>query len=503
MTLEVKKSAAILKSIRDKKSDFWIRERERQSIKLFQKAAKDVPAYKDFLRKNKIDANKIKTWADFQLVPPINKENYLKQYPLEKLCWHGSLRAPFVFTSTSGSTGEPFYFPRAAKINWQSSVVHELFFRQNTEALSVPTLVLVCFGMGVWIGGLITYEAFTMASRRGNLPISILTPGINKEAIFSALSRLAPQFKQVILVGYPPFIKDLLDEAPQRGIKIKNLGLRFVLAAEVFTESFRDHIVRAAGVKNIYRDILHIYGSADIGTMAWETGIATLAKRLSLTDRSLFEETFSSTSKIPTLAQFYPEFVNFEASAGEVLLTGDSAIPLVRYAIGDRGGTLSFDELASGFERRGHDLRREIKKAGISDLANELPFVYIYERSDFSTTIYGLQVFPEMLRDALFEEPAKKYLTGKFTLDTKFDEDHNQYLEINLELRKGVAATENMLPGLPGQIAAHLCRYSSEYNELYKHVEARAIPRLAFWQFEDSRYFKPGGKQQWIKKQKI
>jgi len=36
----------------------------------------------------------------------MTKKDYLRQYPLEKLCWDGSLKKSLVFTATSGSTGE-------------------------------------------------------------------------------------------------------------------------------------------------------------------------------------------------------------------------------------------------------------------------------------------------------------------------------------------------------------------------------------------------------------
>lgn len=87
--LPVPDAATILKYIRTKKENFWIREGERRALKLFHLAARRVPAYKDFLRKNRVAPDKIKTYKDFQLVPTVSKKNYLREYPLEKLCWDG------------------------------------------------------------------------------------------------------------------------------------------------------------------------------------------------------------------------------------------------------------------------------------------------------------------------------------------------------------------------------------------------------------------------------
>lgn len=491
----------ILKDIKGKKSDFWVKEGQKRSLKLFKEAAKRVPAYKDFLQKNNINPSKIKTWSDFQSVPPMDKKNYLRQYPLEQLCWDGSLKKPIVFTSTSGSTGEPFYFPRGEQLDWQSSVVHELFLGQNAIKDNEPTLVLVCFGMGVWIGGLLTYEAFEMASRCSGHPISILTPGINKDEIFKALKKLSPSFKKIILVGYPPFMKDIIDEAPGQGIDLTSLNIRMVFAAEVFTEGFRDYIAEKLKMKNPYLDIMHIYGSADIGTMAWETATGTLIKRLALKDKKVFDGIFPSVDKVPTLAQFNPVFTNFEAPDGEILLTGDNTIPLIRYAIGDRGGVLSFDDAVSELDRLGYNFKAEAKKVGIDNFITQLPMVYVYERNDFSTTIYGLQIFPEMIRDTLFDGIAQDYLTGKFTLVTKFDENQDQYLEINLELKKDKIVNDQFKKMLSDKIVTVLCIKSSEFNELYNHLKERAVPELVFWPAEHQTYFKSGVKQKWVRKQ--
>src|SRR3989344_108115 len=192
---EKKESDKILRAIREKKSDFWVKKGREKSLILFKDAAKRVPAYKDFLKKHKINSDKINTWQDFQLVPPIDKKNYLKQYPLEKLCWDGSLKKPLVFTSTSGSTGEPFFFPRGERLDWEYSVLAELFLQNSSYKTGGPVLVIIGFGMGVWIGGLITYKAFEIASRRADLPVSIITPGINKQEIFKTLKNITPHYQ--------------------------------------------------------------------------------------------------------------------------------------------------------------------------------------------------------------------------------------------------------------------------------------------------------------------
>ncbi|HUZ93248.1 MAG TPA: phenylacetate--CoA ligase family protein, partial [Candidatus Paceibacterota bacterium] len=326
-------AARIIKNIRTKNSAFWEKEREKNALTFFHRAASEVPAYKDFLKKNGVRPAKVKTLEDFIKVPPTSKKTYLRGYPLTNVMRKPALGTSLTWSATSGSTGEPFYFPRSRRLDWEYSLIAEMHLANDGKGFKGPTLVMVCLGMGVWIAGVLNYESFKMAAERGNYPVSILTPGINKPEIFKALRGLAPHFAQTILLGYPPFLKDIVDEAPLAGVDLKKLHIRFLSGAETFTEHFREYLVKRAGAKQICNDTLNVYGSADIGSMAFETPTAILARRLALKHKGIFAELFPGTLRAPTLAQYNPLFVTFEATPeGELLLSGDSAIPLVRYA---------------------------------------------------------------------------------------------------------------------------------------------------------------------------
>jgi len=483
--------------IRKRAMNFWEKEGNVMALELFKNASRKVPAYKEFLKKNNIDVEKINSWSDFKKLPIINKKNYLKQYPFEKLCWNGNLKKPLVFTSTSGSTGEPFYFCRSEELDWQYSIMHELFLKNISSGKAIPTLVIVCFGMGVWIGGLITYQSFQLLGQRG-YPLSIITPGINKEEIYKSLTNLAPHFKQTILVGYPPFIKDIVDEATQRNINVKELNIKLMFAAEAFTEKFRDYLSGKLGIKNPSMETMNIYGSADIGAMAFESPISILIRRIAVKNPELYADLFSNASKMPTLAQYIPDFITFESVNGEILLTGDSSIPLIRYSIGDHGGVFTYNEMIRKMEAHGINLEEEIEKAGIVNY--KLPFVYVYERLDQSTTLYGLQIYPETIKEVLLEDSFNEILTGKFTLITKYNSNQDQYLEINLELQKDKVVTPVFETSLLKSIVDNLLLRNSEYKELYKFIGERAIPKLVFWHSESPNYFKPGIKQRWVEK---
>ena len=400
-----------------KKSLFWERERENRALALFHQTAAHVPAYKDFLKKNRIRPEKIKTFADFQAVPPINKQNYLRRYPPEKLIWGGKYaEGSYVWTATSGSTGTPYFFLRNEELDARYSVIIEEFFR-NAGFGSGSTLVILGFAMGIWSAGIMTYRAFEIAGKRLGRHVSIITPGVNKPVIFSAFEKLSPHFDHTVFVGYPPFVKDVVNEAVLSGIPIKNLGLKIYFAGETFAEPFRKYIASETGIKNRYRDIFNVYGSADLGAIAFETPSCAYIREQALRRKDIFHALFPNIEKAPTLLQYNASYICFESVDSEILVTGDNALPLVRYSISDHGGVFSAKDIIErlgSFNIGKHTLEKATKAK-----FRELPFVYVYERSDFSTKLYGAIVYAENIREGLGHPSLANHVTGKFTMTTR------------------------------------------------------------------------------------
>lgn len=493
-------SRVFLDSLYTKKSEDWDVIRKKNLLSLFKEALDTVPAYKKFLASKKIDGKKIKTINDFTAVPSVTKKNYLRKYSWKELCKNDSLtKESLVMTSTSGSTGEPFYFPRTALVDIQSSLYHEMFLRSSKIKKNKSTLVIDCFGMGVWIGGLITYQAFKYIGERG-YPLTIITPGINKKEIFQALRNIGAYFDTIIICGYPPFIKDLIDDGKDNGILWGSYNLRIIFAAESFSETFRDYIAKEAGIKNIYRDTMNIYGSADLGTMAQETPISILVRRIALSNSSLYKRLFGQATRLPTFTQFIPDCIVFESKKDSVMCTGNSALPLIRYEIGDNGGVLSYKDVETICKEEGVTLIDEIKKAGLEDTYTELPFVYVYERSDFSASFYGVLIYPEYVKKALDNEKFLPYLTGKFTMVTKNDSNQNQYLEINVEIKKNQKIPSTIKKQIIKLIHNTLILQSTEYARVSESLGGGVFPRLIFWTYGHEAYFLGGAKQKWVKK---
>jgi phenylacetate-CoA ligase len=495
-------SAELIRDLALQSGSGIFRRGEVRALKLFHEMARRVPAYKDFLRKQKIDPANIKTIADFVKVPAIDKQNYLRSYPLEKLCWDGDFKGPsWVIASTSGSTGEPFYFPREKSQDMQYAGTAELYLRTNFEIHKKSTLYIDAFPLGPWIGGIFTYEVIRTIAQKG-YSLSIITTGVNKKEIINAVKNFGGHFDQIIIACYAPFLKDALDDGVRQGVRWKKYDLKFIFSAEGFSETFRDYIAHTAGLKNVYLDTLNHYGTVDQGTLAYETPLSILIRRMAVKREALYEKIFPVKHKLPTLCQYDPELFFFEEVSQGLLCSSYSGLPLVRYDLKDRGGVIRYDDMTRRIADAGIDIHREGVAAGIKKTVWALPFVYVYERSDMSVSLYAFLVYPETIRKALQEKQFQRVVTGKFTMITRYDKNHDQYLEINVELKGGEKGSGKLKDSVRKAVIIWLLRENSEFWKTYHEIGPRIYPRIVFWPYEDPAYFKPGGKHKWVMKNK-
>jgi phenylacetate-CoA ligase len=469
------------------------------ALTLFHEMAQRVPAYQNFLKANAIDANLIKTAQDLGRVPTINKDNYLRAYALDQLCWDGNLgRDRWIISSTSGSTGKPFYFPRQLEQDTQYADLAELYLLSQFKIDQRNTLYIDAFAMGTWIGGVFTYSAVRQVAERGyNLTVS--TPGINIAEVINQVRELGPHFDQVIIGCYPPITKDIIDEGIGAGLDWSKYRLGIVFSAEGFNERFRDYIVSHAKLPHPLLSTLNHYGTVDMGTMAHETPLAALIRRLAHADADLYEKIFGQPHKLPTLAQFIPELFYFEEDDGRVICSARSGLPLVRYDLKDNGAVQTFAEIAGHFKSSGLDLMAEARAQGIADTVWNLPFVQVYERADFTVGFRGCEVYPETIRKALSDAGLADKLTGKFTLASDYDDDITPTLTLHIELKPQLQASKNLHNQALKLVLEHLLRENTEFKVLYEASPDKTRPVLKFWEYEYPQHFAKKGKQRWVK----
>ena len=177
-----------------------------RALALFQRTARTVPAYRAFLAAHGVDPAAIRTADDFAGLPPITKQNYIQRYSLRDLCREGALDACDMVAVSSGSTGEPTFWPRFVADDLAIAPRFEQVFGGSFGAASRSTLAVVCFSLGTWVGGMFAASCCRLLAAKA-YPITLVAPGNAKDEIVRVVERLGPEFEQVVLLGYPPFLK--------------------------------------------------------------------------------------------------------------------------------------------------------------------------------------------------------------------------------------------------------------------------------------------------------
>jgi phenylacetate-CoA ligase len=468
---------------------------EQRALALFASVAATVPAYRAFLAEHGVDPAAVRTVEDFRTLPLLTKENYLRRHPLAQLCRGGELVGCDMIAVSSGSTGEPTFWPRSVADEFAVATRFEQVFRDSFDAGQRTTLAVVCFALGSWVGGMYTASCCRHLATKG-YPITVITPGSAVEEILRVVTALGQEFEQVVLLGYPPFLKGVIDAGRARGVPWRDYHVKLVMAGEVFSEEWRTLMGQRLGGGNPCLDSASLYGTADAGVLATETPLSICIRRCLAAYPAAARELFGQ-ARLPTLAQYDPRSRLFETHGETLLFTGDNGIPLIRYHIADSGGLTSFDAMLAFLADHGFDPIAELRHDHATGVpvTRELPFVHVFGRSQFTVSYYGANIYPENIAVGLEQQPIASFITGKFVMESREDADRDRYLAIAVELAPGVIGSEEIRTGIAQSIAAQLRRLNSEFAH-YTPPE-RQLPRVTLHGSGDPEYFPPGVKHRY------
>jgi phenylacetate-CoA ligase len=467
---------------------------EDKILALFHRCVAEVPAYRKFLDTHDINPAEITSYLAFQTLPLMAKANYMQVYPLPERCLGGSLKSSDRVAVSSGSTGQPTFWPRSVAYELDVAVSFEQVFADSFRADERSTLAVVCFALGNWVGGLYTTSCCWHLARKG-YPLMVATPGNNKSEIFRVVREMSPHFEQTVLLGYPPFVKDVIDAGTAEGIDWVSYKTKLVFAGEVFSEEWRKLIGQRTGSTAPCFDSASLYGTADGGVLGNETPFSIAIRRWLAKHPDAARRLFGE-SRLPTLVQYDPASRFFEVHEGTLVVSGESSVPLVRYHIADKGGVLGFEEMWTFLQEHG------IQSLGELGLPNDfqprhLPFVYVFGRADFTVSYYGANIYPENVTVGLEQPEIMAWLTGKFVLETQDTDNGDKILHITVELLPGIEPDATIKPIIAKSIHNQLLRLNSEFAN-YTPAE-RQLPEISLRYFADAEYFPVGVKHRYTR----
>lgn len=465
----------------------------RSALELFQEVAVTVPAYRKFLDEHGVDSTAIQSPEQFAQIPILTKKNYVSIYPLADRCRGGRLEHCDMLAMSSGSTGSPVVWPRFISDEYVIAQRFEQIFHDNFRADERRTLAVVCFALGTWVGGMYTASCCRHLAAKG-YPITVITPGSNRDEIFRALTELGPMFDQVVLLGYPPFLKSIIDSGRARGVDFAPYRIKLVLAGEVFSEEWRALVGERTAATSLPYDSASLYGTADAGVLANETPLSVAIRRFLAGHPDAARELFGE-SRLPTLAQYDPLIRYFEEHEGTLLFTGDNGVPLIRYNILDSGGVIEFQDMLDVLAGHGFD---PVAELDTDRGARNMPFVYVFGRSDFTVSYFGANIYPENVTVGLEKTGIKEWVTGKFVIEVIEDANRDQHLSVMVELAPGEGASAQRRAAMAASIESELLRLNSEFAN-YVPPERRT-PRVTLLDTGDPNYFPAGVKHRYSRK---
>ncbi len=464
------------------------------ALEFFHGVARDVPAYQTFLKRAGVDAGAVRTADDFARLPQTTKDNYHRAFPLHLLCRGGRLDGSDFIAVSSGSAGEPSVWPRSVADEMGTAMRFEQVLGDAMSAARSRTLGVICFALGSWVGGMYTTAACRHIAAKG-YPLTLVTPGNNRAEILRVVRALAPSFDQIVLFGYPPFLKDVIDAGRADGIAWEGLSVRLVTAGEVFSETWRTLVCERLGQSDPHLCTASMYGTADGGVLANETPLSVRVRQFLADQPEAARELFGE-ARLPTLCQYDPLHRYFEENDGDLLFTGDGGAPLVRYRILDRGGVIGFLELVDFMKDHGCDPVGDLRSEGGIPI-RQLPFVYVFGRSNFALSFYGANVYPENVAIALERPEAARHVTGKFVMDVVRDDDQDPALHVVVELAQGMIPSGELAQDLALAIRTQVERVNSEF--LHYAPAERRTPTVELLPLGHPEYFPVGVKHRYTR----
>jgi phenylacetate-CoA ligase len=457
---------------------------------LFRETLREVPAYGRFLQARGVEPRQVTDLEAFAGLPSTSKAEYHQAFALPELCRQGRLEGADIVAVSTGSTGEPTFWPRFAGDELGSTLRFEQVLVDGFGLGERRILGVVCFALGSWVGGMYTTFACRNLAAKG-YALTLVTPGSNRAEILRVVRALAPLFDDLVLFGYPPYLKDVIDAGRADGLDWTRFRVHLVTAGEVFSEEWRTLVMERLGASEPARQSASLYGTADGGVLANETPLSIGIRRFLAREPRAARELFGE-SRLPTLCQYDPFHRYFETANGELVFSGDGTVPLIRYRILDRGGMVPYGRMLAFLRDHGYVPPPESLRA------YELPFVYVFGRQGFALSFYGANVYPENIAVGLEQPAIAPAVTGKFVMELRhFGAEHDSEISITVELAPGVEAGTELSTAIAFSVREQLERLNSEFAN-YVPPERRT-PRIQLLPLGEPEYFPIGVKHRYTR----
>jgi phenylacetate-coenzyme A ligase PaaK-like adenylate-forming protein len=426
------------------------------------RAAKRVPAYRDFLEQAAVDPDDLFPFGILGRLPETEKRNYIDRYGLMERCVGGSVPYPgTTIDESSGSTGTPYNWIRGRR---EREVAHRnISFFARYAFGGGPLVTLNAFSMGAWAAGM----NMSLGMTRHGIVKSI-GPDIDK--LLSTLTYLGPSYR-FLISGYPPFLKHLLDEGARRGFPWDRYEVHGLVGGEGMTEELRDVLLER------FRSVYSGYGATDIEIgMAAESPVSVALRRLARRRPDVREALFGDDPRLPMVFQYNPLIHFLEVNElGEIICTVsrlDLLSPRIRYNVHDEGGLLGFATARERLAAFGFDIERLGERDETAGPRGPLPwsrpiplpFLWVNGRRDATISVMGANIYPEDIETVVYRDPTLVPRLHSFLLSTVDDERGVPRPMVALELADMAGVDDRWRAAMADQLRDGLTGLNIDYR---------------------------------------
>tara|TARA_B100001250_G_scaffold114092_1_gene96554 strand:+ start:9911 stop:11317 length:1407 start_codon:yes stop_codon:yes gene_type:complete len=436
----------------------------------FINAKNNVPAYKEFLETQKFKKPSFTRFSpNISEIPIIEKENYIKQYPLKNRCVHGKIPTTgVVIDESSGSSGTPTNWLRGNKERGRNTKfikfgMLKLFGKE-------PMFIINCFALGSWATGMnITMSCLTFAK------VKSVGPDLDK--IESTIKQFGENH-QYILMGYPPFLKYFVD---QTSLNLSKHNISFIFGGESMSEGMRDYLLDK-GVKKVYSS----YGASDLELNISSENDFTISLRKALRKhQKLRKKVLKYTGALPMIFQYNPaDFLIEIKDNGELITTicrRDYVAPKIRYNIHDKGQILQYNELLEILKEL--NLTKEITPS-----KTDLPILMHYGRADMTVSFFGSNINPTDVQEAIYQLPELSKITNSFAIKVTEDSTGNKELIISIELAENMPSKIININDFKAKLFANLENVNSDFKKGNEMANNENATKLLFYEYNTGSF---------------
>jgi len=122
----------------------------------------------------------------------------------------------------------------------------------------------------------------------------------------------------------------------------------------------------------------------------------------------------------------------------------------------------------------------------------------VFGRSHFVISYFGANIYPENVSVGLEQLGIREWVTGKFVMQAREDEDKNRFLAIVIELAPGETASDERRDAAAQAIVRELRRLNSEFAHYVP--PASQLPHIELEALGDPEWFPAGVKHRYTRR---